>query len=178
MERKTPEPISDDIGNLKDAPRKKRERFEDRYTRGAAEIDGLNLLELKTHRDGLVDWLEKNDFLLGEPDVKASDNKRKYFIELRRRVILPLLHHSKVRGKQINVLLHNQTSASRAARFIDVAAEILPMRLFQKIYGLTLAGQENEAQRGAEVERFLKECEREAGRDDEKQEEKDSGPGS
>lgn len=155
MERmKTPEAIRDDIGNLKNTP-KKRETFEYRYSQRVAELDRLNISELKIHRAGLIGWLNKVDFLLQEPDVKACDNKRKYFIELKRRVILPLLHYSKARIKQINVLLHGQTPASRAARFIEVAAEVLPMHLFQKIYGLVLTAEENEREAIEEVRKFI-----------------------
>ncbi len=150
------------VGNLK-APVTGRDRqtFESRYQERADLIDRMNIVELKAVRVDLKRWLENTDITLNEHDMKTNDSKRKYFIELRRRVIAPLLNRSKTRLKQINVVLYNGTTKEQAVRFIDVAAEILPMHLFQKIYGLTI-GDEKRHQKIEEIRTFLAECDEQA----------------
>lgn len=147
----------EDFGNLRESP-KKRMSFEARYDFGVKEIDTLNIPGIVAYRTHLRGQLQNVDLLLKEDDVQSNDRKRKYFVELRRLVIKPLLRHSKMRMKQINRVLHNGTTKSQAARFIDIAAEVLPLEVFQRIYGLTVVQEAKEEETIEDVRAFIEEC--------------------
>lgn len=68
------------------------------------------------------------------------------------------MNYSKQRLRTFNRVLNNGTNQAQAKRFIDIAAEVLPMELFQKIYGLTIMNEENSNQTIDDIKQFVNEC--------------------
>jgi len=137
----------------------KKPTYEDRFKERSDEINKLGLNELKEYRERLIVWLGEVDKNLKDPIVKSNDKKRKYFIGLRKFVVIPLLNYSKERMKMINRVVYNGVTKDFAKRFVTVAADVLAMQDFQKIYGLTMTDNEKDSQTIDDIKKFIEECE-------------------
>ncbi len=134
---------------------KERKTFEERLKELIVKIDSLNLIELKTYRKELIERLHNIDDIMKEKEVQEIDSKRKYFHELRKRVMKPALKYIKDRIKLFNVVLCNGVNKKQSTKFIDIAAKVLPMETFQHIYGLTMLDEENKNEK---IQKFIDEC--------------------
>ena len=136
---------------------KKRTKYEDLYDAGVEKMKDLNKSSLHEYRITIKNWL--NDIDKKIKDERLSDSKRSYYVGLRKFVILPLLKYSKDRIKMINRVIYNGTGISHAQKFVEVASSVLPMKVFQQIYALSVSEEEIEKQTIEDVKKFLDECE-------------------
>lgn len=142
--------------NQPDQRAKKRLSYEDVFAEKEGQLNRMNLQELRKAHQDLIAWLDNLDVLLKEPGIKES--RRQYLIGLRNRVVRPLLTALKNRRKTINRVIHNSVSKDFAQRFVEVAAEQLPMEQFQRIYGVALTAREVDQQKIEDVKQFMQEA--------------------
>lgn len=133
--------------------------YEKLYAEGVEKINSLNIQQLKEFRKSLIIELNQITTLLKTEEMATNERKRKFFSGLRRMVTSPLLNYSKNRLKMLNRVVYNGVTISHAKRFVEIAADILSMDLFQQIYGLSLSKEEKENQTIDDIKKFIVECE-------------------
>jgi S-adenosylmethionine hydrolase len=135
---------------------KKRRNFDDIFAEKSAEIDKMSLKELRDHRKYLTSWKTNIEELRKEDGIARG---RFLYLSGLRNVAINLLKYSKDRIKMINVVINNGTTISHAKRFVKIAADTLPLGIFQTIYGLSLCQEEKDQTAIESVKAFMEESE-------------------
>ena len=122
------------------------------------KISSLSVAGINQYRIFLRSELKKYDDELKKREA-LTPAKIKYF-KGKRMVCTRLLSYSKERLKIIHVVTHNGSSRDFSVRFIQAASEVLPINLFQKIYGIASTKQDMEEQSIHQVRDFIEQsCE-------------------
>ena len=114
----------------------------------------MSLAEIKKYRESRKRQLENIHDMMREEGI--TEGRRKY-LKGRRMVITNLLASTKERIKTINVVVHNGTTMNIASKFVRIAAEELPIDVFQRLYGLAAVGEEEDGLKIERVKKFLEE---------------------
>jgi len=126
--------------------------YEKLYDSELKYMSNLNLTEIKSYRQKLVARYNAiNALLKHEP---MSDAKRKYYLGYRKHVLRNLLSAAKKRIATLNRIINNGTNINTSHRFVRVAMEILPLDLFQRIYGLALSQIDLESMTIEDIKQF------------------------
>lgn len=141
---------------IENAKVKKKTRidFDDFIREEEAKIGGMSITEIKKYRESRKRQLENIHDMMREEGITEG---RKKYLKGRRMVITNLLAFTKERIKIINVVVCNGTTMDIASKFIRIAAEELPIDIFQKLYGLAAVGEEEDGFKIERVKKFLKE---------------------
>lgn len=134
--------------------------YEKRYKEEIIKIDQMNLKTLKNYRDITINQLNKIDSEIKLLSINDNNiGRKKYLKGLRKNTIEPLLSYIKKRQVLINRVVNNGITTKFSISFVKIASEILPIDLFQKIYGLALSKEEKNNQTIDDIKKFIKECE-------------------
>ena len=134
---------------------KKRVNFDSFFKEQEDLILKMSLKELRQYKEDLKNQLSTIHNFLREKGVKES---RIAYLRGKRKFITFLLTAIKKRIKIINVSIHSGTNIEIARRFFNIAAEELPMDMFQKILGLALTNQEEVESTIDSVRQFMQEA--------------------
>jgi len=136
----------------KKTPPQKRLNFDIVIEVETERIQKMSMGELTSRREGLKRQLENIHDLMREPGIE--EGRRKY-LKGQRMVITILLGKIKTRHKAFNKFVNNRTPKDLATRFVQQAAEVLPLKLFQKIYGLAMSDIDSEQESIDSVEKLM-----------------------
>jgi len=138
---------------IEKTPKKRiRVDFDDFIKEEEARIGTMSLAEIKKYREGRKRQLENIHDMMREEGI--TEGRRKY-LKGRRMVITNLLAFTKEKIRTINVVVHNGASMNIASKFIRIAAEELPIDIFQRLFGLAAAGEEEDGLKIDRVKKFL-----------------------
>ncbi|TET67568.1 MAG: hypothetical protein E3J56_12660 [Candidatus Aminicenantes bacterium] len=119
------------------------------------KIDKMSLNEIATTRKLFTETLEKIHLNLKEQNIKDG---RRRFLRGQRKIYTQLCSYTKERIRLIHLVVCNGTSESLARKFLKVAADELPIEIFQRIYGLALTDEDIKSSKIEEVRKFLEEA--------------------
>lgn len=119
------------IANIRKARRG--ESYEEIIQQRTEIIEKMNIAQIEEYRKNLVEWLEVLESVLR--NGVNHEGRKQYLIGLRNRVIIPLISEAKSRKKILNKIACGSAKSEVLNRFMKRAAEVLPLHVFQDIYG-------------------------------------------
>lgn len=139
------------------APRISRVDFDELRSSWEQRIDEMSLNKIVAARRLFTNILDKIHLNLREENIKDG---RRRFLRGQRKIYTQLCSYAKKRIRLIHLVVHNRTSESLARKFVEVAADELPIEIFQRIYGLALTDEDIKSSKIEEVREFLEEAKR------------------
>lgn len=130
---------------------KRRINFDEYLEKRSNEMMSMSLAQLGKFREDLKKSLE---FIHDRMKDSKSEGWIK-FLRGRRKILTILMGRSKKRIKTINVVVYNGTPVNVAVKFVRIAAEELPINVFQRIYGLSMAGYEGDVLSIEAIKEFI-----------------------
>lgn len=143
--------------NSKKPLRLSRVDFDELRSSWEQRIDEMSLNKIVAVRKLFTDILDKIHLHLREENI--TDGRRR-FLRGQRKIYTQLCSYAKKRIRLIHLVIYNGTSESLARKFVEVAADELPIETFQRIYGLALTDEDIKSSKIEEVTKFLEEAKR------------------